>query len=188
MNTSLDVGGGSNGASRPSCLGSSSLLTIAHNNAVCQPLYLRKITTQSFYKQVYTWGTTPNNAFGCEYASTPASKQLEAYRSKHIFYRHYQHQESPNTKRTKVTQGYLQFQEQHGQVGIRFTVFFFFAVHAIPDKLAQRLLLSGLSVGQPPFSLLLFLRHWVSLSLFSWLIHVACINPFATCVYIQPIP
>ena len=41
----------------------------------------------------------------------------------------------------------------------------FLSVHAIPEKLAQRLLVSGLSAGQSPFSLLLFLRHWASLSL-----------------------
>ena len=64
----------------------------------------------------------------------------------------------------------------------------FLSVHAIPEKLAQRLLVSGLSVGQSPFSLLLFLRHWVSLSLFSRLIHDECNNPFATCVNIEPVP
>ncbi|CAL8295156.1 unnamed protein product [Boreogadus saida] len=61
------------------------------------------------------------------------------------------------------------------------------SVHAIPEKLAQRLLVSGLSVGQSPFSLLLFLRHWVSLSLFSRLIYDECKNPLVTCVYIEPV-
>lgn len=64
----------------------------------------------------------------------------------------------------------------------------FLSVHAIPEKLAQRLLVSGLSVGQSPFSLLLFLRHWVSLSLFSRLIYDECNNPLVTCVYIEPVP
>ena len=63
----------------------------------------------------------------------------------------------------------------------------FLSVHAIPEKLAQRLLVSGLSVGQSPFSLL-FLRHWVSLSLFSRLIYDECNNPLVTCVYIKPVP
>ena len=64
----------------------------------------------------------------------------------------------------------------------------FLSVHAIPEKLAQRLLVSGLSVGLSPFSLLLFLRHWVSLSLFSRLIYDECNNPLVTCVYIEPVP
>ena len=64
----------------------------------------------------------------------------------------------------------------------------FLSVHAIPEKLAQSLLVSGLSVGQSPFSLLLFLRHWVSLSLFSRLIYDEYNNPLVTCVYIEPVP
>ena len=64
----------------------------------------------------------------------------------------------------------------------------FLSVHAIPEKLAQRLLVSGLSVGLSPFSLLLFLRHWVSLSLFSRLIYDEYNNPLVTCVYIEPVP
>ena len=46
---------------------------------------------------------------------------------------------------TKFTQGYLQFPEQYGQVGNRLL---FLSVHAIPEKLGQRLFVSGLSVGQ----------------------------------------
>ena len=52
----------------------------------------------------------------------------------------------------------------------------------------QHLLVSGLSAGQSPFSLLLFLRHWVSLSLFSRLIYDEYNNPLVTCVYIEPVP
>ena len=55
----------------------------------------------------------------------------------------------------------------------------FLSVHAIPEKLAQHLLVSGLSVGQSPFSLLLFLRR---------LIYDECNNPLVTCVYIEPVP
>ena len=102
------------------------------------------------------------------------------------FYRDYEHQESHNTKRTKFTQWYLQFQEQHPS---RHPICcLFLSAHAIPEKLAQRLLGTSLSVGQFPFSLLLLLRHWVSLFLFSLLIQDECNNPFATCVYIGPVP
>ena len=51
----------------------------------------------------------------------------------------------------------------------------FLSVHAIPEKLAQRLLVSGLSVGQSPFSL-------------SRLIYDEYNNPLVTCVYIEPVP
>ena len=89
-------------------------------------------------------------------------------------------------RRTKFTQVYLHFQEQHGQVGIRFA-FFFFQFRPFLKSLPN--VYSCLaSVGHFPFSLLLFLRYWVSLYLFSRLIHDECSNPFATCVYIQPVP
>ena len=70
---------------------------------------------------------------------------------------------------------------------INYQVFFFFQftlfLKSLPNVYSC---LASLSVSLP-FSLLLFLRHWVSLSLFSRLIHDGCNNPFATCVYIEPV-
>ena len=116
--------------------------------------------------------TMKTNVFGSEPANTAASK-LETHRADNKtvkqthFYRNYQQDNAP--KGTYNFKSNTAMASRHPICSL-----LFLSVHAIPEKLAQRLLVSGLSVSQSPFSLLLFLRHWVSLSPFSRLIHDEC--------------
>ena len=92
-----------------------------------------------------------------------------------------------NTTKTKFTQGYFQFQKQHGQVGVWFAVFFFFQftlfLKSLPNVYSC---LASLSVSLP------FLFFYSSdngfLCIFSRLIYDEYNNPLVTCVYIEPVP
>ena len=92
-----------------------------------------------------------------------------------------------NTTKTKFTQGYFQFQKQHGRVGVWFAVFFFFQftlfLKSLPNVYSC---LASLSVSLP------FLFFYSSdngfLCIFSRLIYDEYNNPLVTCVYIEPVP
>ena len=101
------------------------------------------------------------------------------------FYRDYTHQEAIIKRGQSSPKGTYNFKSNTAMASRHpICSLLFLSVHAIPEKLAQRLLVSGLSVGQSPFSLsdigflCLFLVGWSMMN----------VTIPSLLVYIEPVP